>query len=120
VASPALELPTVTTAVMGTPAYMAPERLVGGDFDSRADVYSLGVMAYEMLTGEKPFGGDSWAATAAHVAQAAPSPCARNANIPAGIGAIVERALARDARKRPSADEFGRAFVSAAAARSSP
>jgi len=114
-ASPAVELPAVTTVVMGTPGYMAPERLAGGDFDSPADVYSLGVVVYEMLAGEKPFASGNWAATATQVTQTAPALCARNPQIPAAVGAVVDRALARDARTRPSAEELGRVLLDAAA-----
>lgn len=112
VTSRALDLPSMTTAVVGTPAYMAPERLMGGDVDSRADVYSLGVMAYEMLAGKKPF-DSAWAASVS-TSHNPPSLCTTCPDVPPAVGTIVERALARDSRKRPSAEEFGRAFAGAA------
>ncbi len=91
--------------IMGTAAYMSPELLSGAPLDRRADVYGLGVVLYEMLTGQKPFSGETAIAQATQRLLAEPAPPhAFNPVIPRGLSQIVLRALARDPEERfPSA-----------------
>lgn len=90
----------LTTAgqCVGTPYYMSPEHFVTGSCDSRSDLYSLGVVFFELLTGRRPFDGDSiQAIEAAHRTRPAPSPCEVDASVPEAYGRMVLRLL----EKRP-------------------
>ncbi|WP_232287337.1 serine/threonine-protein kinase [Anaeromyxobacter dehalogenans] len=95
-------------AIVGTPEYMAPEQAVGGPVDHRSDVYALGVLAYEMLTGALPIVGESAIATlVAHQTQAPEPPSRRRAGIPPEVDALVLRALAKQPEGRfPSMLDF--------------
>jgi CHASE2 domain-containing sensor protein/tRNA A-37 threonylcarbamoyl transferase component Bud32 len=92
---------TATGTVMGTPSYMAPEQLAGKKVDGRADLFSLGVMLYEMLTGEKPFTGESMATLMFRIANE-PHPPILNIrhDLPAEIQAVIDKALEKDPDKR--------------------
>ena len=93
---------TQAGAIIGTPEYMAPEQAAGAAVDHRTDVYALGVMAYELLTGVLPFEGDSAIATlVAHQTRLPEAPSRRRTGIPPDVDALVLRALA----KRPE-DRF--------------
>jgi eukaryotic-like serine/threonine-protein kinase len=92
--SPAITLPGV---VLGTVAYMSPEQLRGDQLDGRSDIFSLGVILFEMLTGERPFRGPTAAEVMAAVLRDAP---AVPSGLPAGVRAIVERCLAKDPSDR--------------------
>jgi len=92
---------TATGTVMGTPSYMAPEQLAGHKVDGRADLFSLGVTLYEMLTGEKPFVGESIATLMYRIANE-PHPPARGqrADLPEAVEQVIDQALQKDPAKR--------------------
>jgi len=92
---------TRTGMVMGTPHYMSPEQVKGGKADSRSDVFSLGALAYELLTGHKPFEAETMHAVLYKVMQEEPPP-ARDLipTLPPVIAQVVERALAKEPTER--------------------
>ena len=90
---------TVEEPIIGTPAYMAPEQLRGESPDARTDVFSLGVIAYEMLVGDLPFGGGSVGEIV--LAQARGLPPAGVEILPGPLSRAVRAALALDADRRP-------------------
>jgi hypothetical protein len=92
---------TATGAVMGTARYMSPEQIRGQKVDTRTDIYSYGVMLYEMLGGRAPFSADS-AMTLMMMHVNDPVPDIRNLRpgIPAGVVSVVERALAKNPAER--------------------
>ncbi|HSC28894.1 MAG TPA: response regulator [Vicinamibacterales bacterium] len=89
--------------IVGTPAYMAPEQLAGGDVDERVDLYATGVVLFECLTGRVPFQADSPVALVARILQEDP-PLASTIDpeIPAALAALIARLLARGRESRPS------------------
>ncbi|HSJ65053.1 MAG TPA: serine/threonine-protein kinase [Gemmatimonadaceae bacterium] len=88
--------------VVGTPEYMAPEQLLDEDVDGRADLYALGVVLYECLTGQRPIDGDSVPSLIARILAERPvPPRERNPHVPAELSALVMRLLARDRGERP-------------------
>jgi len=93
---------------MGTATYFSPEQAEGHAVDGRSDVYSLGVVLYEMLTGRPPFVGDSPVAVASmHVRQALTPARSINPAIPSDLDAIVTKALAKRLPERyPTADDL--------------
>ena len=99
---------TKTGYVIGSPKYMAPEQILGRKVDERADVYALGVMLYEMLTGIPPYSrGDHMAVMYQHVQGKARAPQEINASLSANLAEIVVKAMAVDKTKRfQSMDEF--------------
>jgi serine/threonine-protein kinase len=105
---------TVTGTAMGTPTYMSPEQAMGErDLDGRSDIYALGVVAYQMLTGQPPFvAANTPAMLMKHVSER-PRPLAeRRHGLPPGLCAAVERALAKRPEDRwPDAGAFRDALI---------
>ncbi|OJV93621.1 MAG: serine/threonine protein kinase [Microbacterium sp. 67-17] len=90
-----------TTAILGTAAYFSPEQAKGEPVDARADLYSTGVVLYELLTGRAPFRGESPVAVAyQHVSETPLTPSEINEEIPRALDAVVLRALAKDPYQR--------------------
>ena len=99
---------TQTGAVMGTAAYFSPEQAEGKGVDSRSDIYSLGVVLYEMSVGKPPFTGDSPVAVASkHVRDTPVLPRAANPAVPAALEAVIMKAMAKNPDDRyRSAEEL--------------
>jgi len=97
--------------LIGTVAYVPPEQVTGGSTGPAGDVYSAGVMLFELLTGRLPFSGDTPLSVAyQHVNSGVPAPSALVPGIPAAVDQLVLAATSRDLARRPAdADEFGRA-----------
>lgn len=98
--------------VIGTPFYMAPERLRGEPHDGRADVYSLGVLAYEMFTGGSPFAADSSIEETPmmHLSMPPVPFRERGAEVPEKIENVIRAALDKEPQNRPTAEEFAAIF----------
>jgi eukaryotic-like serine/threonine-protein kinase len=97
----ATELKTAEGVALGTLAYMSPEQALGVGCDHRTDIFSLGAVLYETLTGTSPFKAPTPAATALKVLQATPAPPSTlNRNVPAELDAIVAHALSKDPNQR--------------------
>jgi eukaryotic-like serine/threonine-protein kinase len=92
-----LEALTMSGTVVGTAGYLAPEQAEGRPATAASDRYALGVVAFELLTGGRPFAGESLAAEAtAHLREPVPAATGRNARLPAAVDAVFARALAKD------------------------
>ena len=105
--------------VLGTPAYMAPERISPQELDGKADVYSLGIMLFEMLTGRRPFTAvnrDPMSMIMMHVNSEAPTLRSIDPSLPQELEEVVAQAIRKDPAERPDARELGMAFASAVGA----
>jgi eukaryotic-like serine/threonine-protein kinase len=92
---------TKTGRVLGTTDYVAPEQAMGQAVDARCDIYSLGVLLYEMLTGEVPFQADTLVGVAMkHVNEEMPDVQKRRPEISSALAAVIERATAKEPKKR--------------------
>jgi eukaryotic-like serine/threonine-protein kinase len=94
---------TATGRVLGTTDYVSPEQAMGEDVDERSDVYSLGVVLYEMLTGDVPFEAETQVGVAMkHVNEPMPDVQAKRPEVSASVAAVVDRATTKDPRDRYS------------------
>lgn len=92
---------TQTGVVLGTPSYMSPEQIAGKKVDGRSDLFSLGVVLYELIAGEKPFAGESITTLMYNITSSAPRPIKElSPRIPEKMVPIVEKLLAKDVEAR--------------------
>jgi len=92
---------TITDTVMGSAHYFSPEQAQGGEIKIRSDLYSLGIVLYEMLTGEVPFKGDSPISVALkHIQEEAKKPSELNKDIPSEVDRLVMKAIAKEPEDR--------------------
>ncbi|HEY5051751.1 MAG TPA: Stk1 family PASTA domain-containing Ser/Thr kinase [Acidothermaceae bacterium] len=93
---------TSATSLIGTVAYLSPEQVIRGIADERSDVYSAGIMLFEMLTGRPPYDGETAVSVALkHAHEDVPPPSSLVSGIPTSVDLLVARATARDADRRP-------------------
>ncbi|MBX7220128.1 MAG: serine/threonine protein kinase [Blastocatellia bacterium] len=102
---------TATGCFVGTPSYVAPERLSRSAYDGKADVYSIGIMLYQLLCGRLPFvafpGETVLSILLQHLHNSPPAPAEVNPYLPASIVEVIMRALEKDPADRPTARELG-------------
>ena len=103
---------TKTGTVMGTPSYMSPEQVAGKKVDGKSDVFSLGVVLYELLSANRPFTGDSLATIMYNITNSPPTPLDEyKKGLPKFCQALIDKALAKESEKRfQSAGEFAKAI----------
>jgi serine/threonine-protein kinase len=111
------ESPSTLTggSAMGTPGYMSPEQIEGKPVDGRADIYALGVLTYEMVTGQKPFDADTpMMVMVKQMTEEAPRLGDLRDDLPLEYDLLLERAMAREPEKRPSSvDEVSQLLFAA-------
>lgn len=106
-ASGLLDSLTAAGTVLGTPLYMSPEQASSLPLDGRTDVFSLGVMAYEMLTGERPWAGNTWTEVRAAVLEAEPPPMQLDRPLETPmLENLVRRMIAKEPSQRPTAKDL--------------
>ena len=92
---------TQTSMILGTPRYMSPEQATGKDVDGRSDVFSLGIVLFELLTGERPFDAENMPALVTRIAKAPHAPLMKyRRDLPTRVQAILDRALQKDIPNR--------------------
>jgi len=113
---------TMPGTVIGTATYLSPEQARGGAVDGRSDLYSLGMVVYEMLTGRPPFAGDSPIAIATkQLSETPPMPSTANPRVPRALDAVVMRAMSIEPGDRqPTADDLRAQLLAAAPATGDP
>jgi serine/threonine protein kinase len=106
---------TLTSTQLGTPVYVAPEQVSGYGGNERSDIYSLGIILYEMVTGAPPFQGDDpTMVMSQHLNTPPPSPVLINPNVPPALVTVIMRCLAKDPAARfPSASSLTAAIAEA-------
>jgi serine/threonine-protein kinase len=106
---------TQTGAILGTPAYMSPEQIRGDSLDGRSDIYSLGVVLYEMATGRPPYVAETPPAIfVKHLHDPLPPPRTFNSNLPASVERVILKALTKDpAQRYATAGELAKAIQAA-------
>ena len=105
---------TATGTIMGTPEYMSPEQVMEEEVGPASDIYSLGIVCYEMLAGQAPFAGTTASVLHAQVYEEPPFLRELNPDLPEGVAAVIHRALAKDPADRfSSAGEMARALRAA-------
>ncbi|MEO8624700.1 MAG: serine/threonine-protein kinase, partial [bacterium] len=110
---------TRTGQVLGTVGYMSPEQVTGADVDGRSDLYSLGVVAFETLSGRLPFDGPAPVVIVAHATKPAPSLASVAPHVSPALCAVVDRCLAKNPAERyDSGDALAAAFEEAVGTRS--
>ncbi|RKH36225.1 serine/threonine-protein kinase, partial [Corallococcus sicarius] len=92
-------------SVLGTPEFMAPEQIRGGTIGPATDLYAVGIMTFQMLTGARPFQGENVQVMFAHVEQAPPRPSSKVEGIPPALDALVLQLLEKDPARRPASAE---------------
>ena len=98
---PSSAVKTMTGLILGSPRYMSPEQVIGRTLDHRTDIFSLGVVLYEALTGTPPFDGDNVNAIMyATVNATPPPPSSANANVPPMLDLVIAKALAKSVEER--------------------
>ncbi len=108
---------TKVGTVIGTPAYMSPEQILGLPVDGRSDLFSAGVILYQLLTGERPFSGSATTIMQKVLKEIPLPPSSLNVQLPAALDAVVTRALAKRPEERyQTAQEFSVALTGAAQA----
>jgi serine/threonine protein kinase len=97
------------TPLLGTPAYWCPEQILGKPQDARSDIFSLGVVLYEMVTGKRPFDADTLQGVCQRVMSSTPLPPSQiNSSLPSGLNELVASCLEKDpAQRRNSAEDLG-------------
>ena len=94
---------TAPGQVIGTPSYMSPEQAAGEPIDHRSDIFSLGIVMYEALTGSRPFAGDNYGEVVHEILTSTPRPVAeRRQEIPPGIASMIDKCLAKSPSARIS------------------
>jgi serine/threonine protein kinase len=103
------------TAIIGTPSYMAPEQGQGLEVDARVDIYALGAMVYEMLTGRQPYTGSTpMQIIFKHINDPVPDVLESRSDLPVAVANVIEKAMAKEPEFRyASAGEFAEAFSAA-------
>jgi len=92
---------TMTATVIGTPSYMSPEQIKGSPVDGRSDIFALGVILYELVTGQKPFPGENVTTVIYRIVNEEPIPPRQiDSSIHPGLAAVITRALAKDPAER--------------------
>jgi serine/threonine protein kinase len=97
-------------SVLGTPAYMSPEQIRGEDLDGRSDLFSLGSILYELLTGVKIFSGSNFAVMSEKITHENPPPASRvNPRVPPAVDEVLKKVLAKNRNDRyPRGKDFSK------------